>query len=68
MLPEEASHHEIPTLRRLILNVPGNIVGQGRYRHVKLAPNIWLEKTIDTIKAKFKEFITQRACQWIGSS
>ncbi|MHB1405226.1 MAG: IS1380 family transposase [Desulfitobacteriaceae bacterium] len=68
VFPEEASHHEIPTLRRLILNVPGNIVGQGRYRHVKLAPNRWLEKTIETIKAKFKEFITQRACQWVGSS
>lgn len=68
ILPEEASHHEIPTLRRLILNVPGNIVGQGRYRHVKLAPNPWLEKTIQTIKTKFQEFITQRSYQWICST
>ena len=68
VLPDEASCHEISTLRRLILNVPGNIVGQGRYRHVKLAPNPWLEKTIDTIKTKFKDFIALRACHWVGSS
>ena len=39
VLEEDACHYEVPTLRRTILNVPGNIVGHGRYRHIKLAPN-----------------------------
>lgn len=43
LLPAGASGCEITTIRRLILNVPGNVVGNGHYRHVRLAPNAWLK-------------------------
>jgi hypothetical protein len=61
ILPQEAAHYEVNTIRRLILNVPGNIVGSGRYRHVRLAPNRWLEKVVTVIKTRLQQFIRQRA-------
>lgn len=61
LLLEDVSKCEITTLRRLILNVPGNVVGSGRYRHVRLAPNAWLKKTVAIIKARLKEFLSIRA-------
>lgn len=61
LLPKDAAHYEVSTIRRLILNVPGNIVGSGRYRHVRLAQNRWLEEVIAVIKTRFQEFIRQRA-------
>jgi len=68
LLPEEASRYEVPSIRRLILNVPGNIVGNGRYRHVKLAPNNWLQEVVCIIKTKLQEFIRQRAWLLVNSS
>lgn len=44
LLPAGASRFEIPTIRRLILNIPGNVVGNGRYQHVRLAANQWLQE------------------------
>lgn len=38
---------KLQLLRKLILNVPGNVVGSGRFRHVRLAPNSWLHETIE---------------------
>ena len=38
LLAEPDCHWEIPTIRRNILTIPGNIVGNGSYRPVKLAP------------------------------
>lgn len=64
LLPEGVVRHEVPTIRRLILNVPGNVVGNGRYRHIRLAPNGWLAQTIGFIKAKLKEFISLKA--WVN--
>jgi len=61
LLPEDVSKCEITTLRRLIINVPGNVVGSGRYRHVRLAPNGWLKETVAGIKARLKEFLSIRA-------
>jgi len=66
LLPAGASSYEIPTIRRLILNVPGNVAGNGRYRHVRLAANQWLHKVVDNIKNKLKEFIRLRA--WLLAS
>lgn len=63
LLPTGASRYEIPTIRRLILNIPGNVVGNGRYRHVKLAANQWLQEIVANIKNKLKEFLCLRA--WI---
>lgn len=50
VLPDELQHHEIQTLRRLIYKVPGNIVGNGWYRHIRFAPNQWLEWVINHIR------------------
>jgi hypothetical protein len=64
LLPENIARTEVPTVRRLIINVPGNIVGNGRYRHLRLAPNRWLSEAIRFIKAKLREFIGVKA--WIN--
>lgn len=65
LLPEEASRQEVPTIRRRVLNVPGNVVGQGRYRHIRLAPNGWLEAVIAHVKAKLRELIAHMA--WLNA-
>jgi len=61
LLPQSISKCEITTIRRLILNVPGNVVGNGRYRHVRLAPSAWLKETVGKIKANLKDFLFLRA-------
>ncbi|WP_434579372.1 IS1380 family transposase [Thermoanaerobacterium thermosaccharolyticum] len=45
ILPEFMRHHEISTLRRILYNVAGNIVGNGWYKHIRY-PNVPLLKTI----------------------
>ncbi|MHB1128373.1 MAG: IS1380 family transposase [Bacillota bacterium] len=67
LLPQKATHYEVNTIRRLILNVPGNIAGSGRYRHVRLAPNRWLEEVVAVIKTRLKEFIRQKAWLFAAS-
>ena len=42
LLGDKDSHAEVSTIRRKILNIPGNVVGNNRYRHITLAPNPWL--------------------------
>lgn len=66
LLDGKESHAEIPTIRRKILNVPGNIVGKNRYRHVKLAPNPWLQKVLKSAKEKLEIFLCQQA--WLDVS
>jgi hypothetical protein len=61
LMPQKHRHYGVPTLRRVLINVPGNIVGNGRYRHIRLAPNAWLEKTLTVIKENFKVFLNKRA-------
>ncbi|MDK2889147.1 hypothetical protein G7K71_08865 [Desulfofundulus sp. TPOSR] len=39
LLPENTARTEVSTIRRRIINIPANIVGSGRYRHIRLAPN-----------------------------
>ncbi len=48
---------EVPTVRRTLLNVPGNVVGNGAYRHVKLAPDDKLAVTVCSIETKLQEFL-----------
>lgn len=60
------SRAEVPTIRRKILNVPGNIVGNNRYRHIKLAPNPWLQWVLKSAKEKLETFLCQQA--WIAVS
>jgi hypothetical protein len=66
LLPHNATHYEVNTIRRLILNVAGNIVGSGRYRHVRLAPNRWLAEVIAVIKNRLQALIRQRA--WLSAA
>lgn len=68
LLPANASRCEIPTIRRLILNMPANVVGNGRYRHVRLVANQWLQEVVDKIKDKLKEFILLRAWLLVSPS
>ena len=68
LLPAGASRYEIPTIRRLILNVPGNVVGNGRYRHVRLSTNQWLQEVVDNVKNRLKEFSHLRAWLLVSPS
>ncbi len=61
LLPGNATRCEVTTIRRLILNVPGNVIGSGRYRHIRLAPNLWLEQIVTKIKDKLKDFLFVRS-------
>jgi len=66
LLDGKESRAEVPTIRRKILNVPGNIVGNNRYRHIKLAPNPWLQRVLEIAKEKLDIFLCQQA--WIAVS
>lgn len=50
ILPESMHKHEISTLRRMFLRVGANIVGNGRYRHIRYAPDSWLEWVIRHVR------------------
>ncbi len=57
-IPER--NYEVKTLRRKILCVSGNVVGNGWYRKIRLAANRNLEKSVKIIKmnlVKFMEFV-----------
>lgn len=56
VLPDEAKSWEAQTIRRKIINVSGNIVGNGRYRHIRLAHNPKLDYIICQIQKKLREF------------
>ena len=56
-LPEEAKRWEAATVRRKIINVSGNVVGNGRYRYIRLASNPKLEYIMSKIKANLREFL-----------
>jgi hypothetical protein len=57
LLEESACRYEVPTLRRKILNVPGNIVGNGSYRHIQMAPNEELAKLLSIMRRKLHDFL-----------
>jgi len=56
--PEEVRHHEIKTLRNIFYRVPGNIVGNGRYRHIRYPNNDFLKTLVEHIRWRIKEFCT----------
>ena len=64
LLDNRSSHFEVITVRRKILNVPGNLVGQNRYRHIKLAPDARLQNLVSFAKQKLKDFLYLRA--WVA--
>lgn len=56
-LPEQLRSWKAETVRRKIINVSGNIVGNGRYRHISLAPNRILEQIMSKIKVNLNQFM-----------
>lgn len=56
-LPEHLKSWKAETVRRKIINVSGNIVGNGRYRHISLAPNEILKCIMSKIKANLDRFL-----------
>lgn len=56
VLPSEKKNCEVETIRREVINVPGNIVGHGYYRKVRLAANRVLEWIIVVIKRNLERF------------
>ena len=64
LFEDKESRYEVPTIRCKILNVPGNIVGNNRYRHVRLAPNPWLEKILRVAKENLAVFFSYQA--WLA--
>lgn len=50
------TNYEVQTIRRLVLNVPGNIVGNGWYMKIRLAANRRLECLISIIKVNLDRF------------
>ena len=59
ILPKYMHHHEITTIRRILYRKVGNIVGNGRYRHIKFAPCTWLKEVITHIRMMLKQFRKQ---------
>ena len=54
LMPESMQRCEIQTIRRTVIRVPGNVVGSGRYQHIRLAPNPTLAVIVDTMQKKLK--------------
>lgn len=56
-LPEAIKRYQAETIRHKILCIPGNIVGNGRYRHIRLAANKWLGMVVNAIKTNLEKFL-----------
>jgi len=57
LLPAETNFYKVDTIRRLILNVPGNIViVGGGYKRMRLAANNWLEEVVCQVEVNIREF------------
>jgi len=57
LMPGIIKGYRARTLRRRILNLPGNVAGSGRYRHVNLPENPWLERVMRAVKQKLDQFL-----------
>ena len=60
LLPESLQRCEVKTIRRVVLKVPGNVVGSGHYQHIRLAPNPIMESIVIEIQLRAKDFAKQR--------
>jgi len=56
-MPEEMKRYQADTIRRKIICIPGNVVGNGRYKHVRLVANHWLELLLVQMKTNLDKFI-----------
>ncbi|MHB1128411.1 MAG: IS1380 family transposase [Bacillota bacterium] len=59
LLPDSLQRCEVKTIRRLVLKVPGNVVGSGRYQHIRLAPSPMLEVIVIAMQQRAREFAEQ---------
>ncbi|WP_027414760.1 IS1380 family transposase [Aneurinibacillus terranovensis] len=55
LMPRSLQRCEVQTIRRMVIRVPGNVVGSGRYQHIRLAPNPTLAAIIGTMQQKLRE-------------
>lgn len=56
IMPEEFNQCEINTLRRVFFKVPGNLAGNGRYKHIKFSVNKKLEKIVNFVNKRLNQF------------
>ena len=56
-LPPQERGWQVQTLRRKLINIPANILGQRGNRRVKLAPNPYLENLLPLVKERLREFL-----------
>ncbi len=54
LMPETLQRCEVQTIRRAVIRVPGNVVGSGRYQHIRLAPNPTLAGIVDAMQQKLR--------------
>jgi hypothetical protein len=54
LMPESLNRCEVQTIRRSVIRVPANVVGSGRYQHIRLAPNPTLAGIVDTMQHKLR--------------
>lgn len=59
LMPESMQRCEVKTIRRVVLMVPGNVVGSGRYQHIRLAACPELEAIVLTIQMRLRAFAAQ---------
>ena len=59
LLPDSLQRCEVKTVRRVVLKVPGNVVGSGRYQHIRLAPSPVLEPIVTVMQQRAREFAEQ---------
>ena len=60
ILPESLQRCEVKTIRRIVLKVPGNVVGSGRYQHIRMAPSPALESIVTIMQLRVRELGKQR--------
>lgn len=56
-MPESHQSWQIQTVRRKLINIPGNILGRERFRRVKLAPREYLKMLLPLIQEKLRQFL-----------
>jgi hypothetical protein len=56
-MPSSHQSWQIQTVRRKLINLPGNLLGHNRNRRVKLAPREYLKLLLPAIKQKLDQFL-----------
>jgi hypothetical protein len=54
LMPQSLQRCEVQTIRRKVIRVPGNVVGSGRYQHIRLAQNPTLAIIVGTMQQKIR--------------